>query len=1522
MALDLPGWVVVAFNYAGLPWPGIDEDELRAWAASVRTFAGNIADTSARTHQVVAGLADSQQSSFTAAMAARWEHHNQLVAGLREPLNVFAGALDAAADVVVAQKTVVIGAAITFATEFAATQVGALLTLGADEAALPAEIISTREIVDFAIEVLKGALIGELINVAVQEISDHISRFIGNLFSGGVQVAVEYQSLKISYGALRGAARTIRGQSSVTQETGDAAYAENANRDLEDPGEGGAIDGGWASVVQAVKQALLDLAVPLFKSLPQAILRAQEDTAGAFDNAATEISDADSAAGRAAPHDGGRGPSVEPAAVPGPSGPGIVRSQGSLEAGSNSPGASEPQAAKVPAADPVDVANGDVMLAATDVTLPGVLPLVLERTHRSSRRPGRWFGLSWLSSFDQRLLVTADRVIGAFADGRILTWPHPDGPGDAPSLPVTGAAWPLRRNRDGSYTVTDPQRGLTWRFEHRAGYDSGPGDQGELPLVSLTDRIGHEIVFHYDVAGQPVAVVHSGGYRVRVTVTGGRVTGLTLAGRDGFTDVPVVTYEYDADGNLSGVVNSSGLPLRLSYDTAGRLTGWVDRNGRYYRYSYDGEGRCIRGEGPDGALSGTFTYEPGITRWTDEAGAVTSYEITPSAHVAAMTDPLGNVTRWEHDARGNVTTRVDPLGRVTRYAYDDRGNLIAITRPDGSQSIAGYDEHCQLVHLTGPDGTEWRQEHDSRGSRTRLIAPDGTVTAFGYDDRGHLARVTGPDGAVTVVACDALGLPAEVTGPDGSPTRYGRDLFGRITGITAPDGGVTGLGWTTEGRLTSRTLPDEAAEDWSWDAEGNLAGRVSAAGATTRYEYGPFDKVTAMSWPDGARSEFRYDQQLRLTDIVHGGLNWHYDYDLAGRLVAETDYNGATTTYAYDPAGQLTRRVNAAGQETTFSYDALGNRVGQSADGALTTFGYDQAGRLVSARNTDAEMVMERDWLGRVTAQTCNGRTVTTEYDVMGRVTRRVAPSGTVTTWEFDQAGRPVVMTAGGQRIRFGYDPAGREVRRDLPGGLTLTQDWDQRGRLTLQALTGTGLPLPEGPAGTGRMLQRRAYTYRSDGLVTGIDDLLAGNRSIGLDRAGRVTAVTGQDWAEQYAYDQAGNITAASWPAPPSASAASWPDAEAQGQRQVTGTLVSRAGNIRYRHDRQGRVTQRQRTRISRKPDTWHYQWDAGDRLTSVTTPDGTTWRYLYDPLGRRIAKQHLSPDGNIAEQTEFTWDGAILLEQAVTAAGADRQQILSWNHQPGTFTPLTQTGHTALRDAPQDQIDQRFYAIVTDLAGTPTELTSPDGTLAGHQRQTLWGGTTWSPGGAQTPLRFPGQYEDPETGLHYNNQRYYDPVSGSYLSPDPLGLTPAPNPHTYVFNPHVLIDPLGLQACDKAPEDAGMAAARGQMAGDLRGLLAGKAGFSGSGEPLIVDNSLPVNPQAVAQGLRDAGYNARSVGEIFGPDPGDPAIRQLAEQLNGRVIASDVGHNIGGGFGSRAIQVPGQLRQFESILRLLEAS
>ncbi|MFF2190949.1 RHS repeat-associated core domain-containing protein, partial [Streptomyces sp. NPDC058155] len=768
------------------------------------------------------------------------------------------------------------------------------------------------------------------------------------------------------------------------------------------------------------------------------------------------------------------------------------------------------------------------------------------------------------------------------------------------------------------------------------------------------------------------------------------------------------------------------------------------------------------------------------TSMTDGLGHTKRYVVNNRSQVVAEIDPLGAVTRFEYDRHNRLLSVTDPLGHLSRSTYDEHGCLTSVVRPDGRELTADYNALALPVRVKSADGTATRQTYDERGNRTSVTDASGATTAYAYDEAGNVISVVDALGHRSMVRCDRAGLPAEVTDPLGATTRYERDAYGRPVSITDAVGAVTRFKWTTEGKLTHRINADGSEQSWTYDGEGNCLTHTDAMGGVSTFEYSDFDLLVARTGPDHVRYEFSHDPLLRLTEVTNPqGLAWNYQYDPAGRLTAENDFDGRVLTYTYDAASRLVSRTNGAGQTIRFERNELGQLLRKDADGTLTHYGYDIFDQLAGASGPDATLTRMRDQHGRLKYETVNGRRLSFEYDALGRRTGRTTPGGAVSTWAHDAGGRRSELTTSGRTLTFERDATGQELTRHVGQAVTLRHEFDLMGRLTSQHVTGTT-----------RTLQRRVYSYRADGNLTGIDDQLGGTRTFDLDALGRVTAVHASNWTERYAYDAAGNQTEATWPT-------SHPGQEATGPRIYASTRITRAGNVRYEHDEQGRITLRQKRRLSRKPETWQYEWDAEDRLTSVTTPDGTVWRYQYDPLGRRTAKQRLADDGNtILEQTSFTWDDAQLCEQLATGADLPNPVTLTWDHDGAR--PLTQVERIHASDATQAAVDERFFTIVTDLIGTPSELINESGGLAWRTRSTLWGTTTWATtSSAYTPLRFPGQYFDPETGLHYNVHRYYDPETARYVTADPLGLDPAPNALTYVENPHTWADPLGLKPC-----------------------------------------------------------------------------------------------------------------------------
>ena len=105
-------------------------------------------------------------------------------------------------------------------------------------------------------------------------------------------------------------------------------------------------------------------------------------------------------------------------------------------------------------------------------------------------------------------------------------------------------------------------------------------------------------------------------------------------------------------------------------------------------------------------------------------------------------------------------------------------------------------------------------------------------------------------------------------------------------------------------------------------------------------------------------------------------------------------------------------------------------------------------------------------------------------------------------------------------------------------------------------------------------------------------------------------------------------------------------------------------------------------------------------------------------------------------------------------------------------------------------------YYTYQNDHLGTPMKLLNQSGVTVWSATYDAFGRATVDPASTvSNNLRFPGQYYDAETGMHYNWMRFYDPTTGRYVTSDPVGLRGGINEYGYVDgNPLSFTDPEGL--------------------------------------------------------------------------------------------------------------------------------
>lgn len=325
-----------------------------------------------------------------------------------------------------------------------------------------------------------------------------------------------------------------------------------------------------------------------------------------------------------------------------------------------------------------------------------------------------------------------------------------------------------------------------------------------------------------------------------------------------------------------------------------------------------------------------------------------------------------------------------------------------------------------------------------------------------------------------------------------------------------------------------------------------------------------------------------------------------------------------------------------------------------------------------------------------------------------------------------------------------------RPAKMTFPGGTQRTYGYDALMRLNTLTATDPG----------GNPLLDYAYTYDEVGnIVTKATE--HGMYGYDYDASSRLTDVDNPVLEnESYTYDDVGNrLTSA--------------DVSGTWNYNENNELLGFA-DVEYDYDDNGNLTE---VRIAGEM-VWTYVYDAANRLVHIEDGTGSiNADYYYDPFGRRLWK-----DVGGGRTYFFYSDEGLIGEYDETGA-----EIKTYGYKPdSTWT----TDPLFLKEGGS------YYFYQNDHLGTPQKLVGVNGAVVWSAIYTAFGEADVQVETVTNNLRFPGQFYDNETGLHYNYFRYYDPRIGRYVSADPIGLDSGDvNLYGYVRNnPLNQSDPSGM--------------------------------------------------------------------------------------------------------------------------------
>lgn len=521
---------------------------------------------------------------------------------------------------------------------------------------------------------------------------------------------------------------------------------------------------------------------------------------------------------------------------------------------------------------------------------------------------------------------------------------------------------------------------------------------------------------------------------------------------------------------------------------------------------------------------------------------------------------LSHTLQKKYDARERLIAQIDVLGSTIEYKYDDNNNCLEQKGPRDGQIICWSYDKADRPNLENNAGLTTQTNYDCLSRIVAKIDPSGNQAHYEYDTLSRLIQIIHPDGAIEKKEYDILDRVIKEIDPKGYETYYAYDFRGNPILITYPDG---------------------TKEHFVYHPNGSLLEHLDTHGIKTIYTYDVFQRpIKEETYGSSGEllktSTSTYSAFHKLSETGPDGVTTHYEYDFAGRKIAEKTLE-RETFFAYDALGRLYRTQQ--GETVQYEEHDLLDRVIEKRTedllGAILfkeNYQYDESGNLIHTI-------------------TCQG-TSETVYNAQNLPIKHISPDGHITQIDYDYKRHFTKTTIDPLGIvkEEIHDPCGRlqEVKVKNPEGCLIQNrhfEYDLAGN-QIKSLE----YVYEGINHTKTILNQWEYgpQNRLERLVeSGIKE----TRYL-YDSCGRLEILIKPDQTElHHAYDALGRVV-----------------------RQYSNRNDI---NYHYAYDKNDQVTE---VFDAIQKTTTLRQYDSYGNLTQEILGNGFTLKSAYDPHGKRI--------------------------------------------------------------------------------------------------------------------------------------------------------------------------------------------------------------------------------------------------------------------------------------------------------------